>query len=421
MSAPATHLVSRLDRFDPEIAGAIHGEERRQSDTLSLIASENHTHAEVLATNASVLTDKYAEGYPGRRYYAGQQHYDHIERVAIERAKRIFRAEHANVQPLSGSPMNQAVYFGLLNPGDTILAMDLTHGGHLTHGAPASHMGRIFHFERYRTQSDGSIDFSALRSQALACRPRLLLCGHSSYPRELDYAAFRRIADEVGAIAMADVSHIGGLIAADALRNPLDAGFDVMTTTTHKTLRGPRGGLILCKAQYARAIDQSVFPGLQGGPHMHAIAGIAVALKKAATSEFQQYARQVLMNAQALAAALAARGAVLITGGTDNHLVVVDVARSYGIDGRSAQEHLESAGLVANKQLIPDDPRSPAQPSGLRLGTPAITSRGLNETHMDVIAAWIDTILRTPDRAHLADIAVQVRMLAGRHPVPTLN
>lgn len=413
------HSTPALDRFDAEIAEAIRAEARRQSETLDLIASENHTHPEVLETNGSVLTDKYAEGYPGRRYYAGQQHYDHIERLAIERAKAVFAAEHANVQPLSGSPMNQAVYFGLLQPGDTILAMDLSHGGHLTHGAPVSHMGRIFRFERYKTSGPrGEIDFDALRAQALECRPRMILCGHSSYPRELDYAAFRRIADEVGAFAMADVSHVGGLIAGGVLRNPLADGFDVMTTTTHKTLRGPRGGMILCRQPLARAIDQSVFPGLQGGPHMHAVAGVAVALKKATTEQFRAYCRQVLANAKALAEALHERGASLVTGGTDNHLLVIDTVASFDLDGHEAQERLECAGIIVNKQVIPDEPRSPMRPSGIRVGTPATTARGLREPQMQRIADWLCAALGGEGTSGLSAVAREVEAMGREFPIP---
>jgi glycine hydroxymethyltransferase len=415
--------TSLLSAFDPDIAAAIYAEENRQRDTLDLIASENHTHPEVLITNASVLTDKYAEGYPGRRYYGGQQYYDRIETIAIERAKAIFRAEHANVQPLSGSPMNQAVYFGLLQPGDTILAMDLSHGGHLTHGSPLSHMAKIFRFARYKTTGPrGDIDFGALRVQALECRPKMILCGHSSYPRELDYSAFKRVADEVGAITMADVSHLGGLIAANVLRNPLDDGFDVLTTTTHKTLRGPRGGLILCRAHYGGSIDKSVFPGLQGGPHMHAIAGIAVALKKAATPAFQLNCRQVVANARALARALTGAGTELVTGGTDNHLLVIDVMKSYGINGAEAQERLERVGIVSNKQVIPDDALAPMRPSGIRLGTPAATTRGMKEAEMLQIANWIDTALRgSAPPADIRGIAAEVAALCARFPPPTLT
>jgi glycine hydroxymethyltransferase len=412
---------SALAQFDPEIAQAILAEETRQTDTLDLIASENHTHPEVLSTNASVLTDKYSEGYPGHRYYAGQQYYDTIERLAIERSKTVFRAEHANVQPLSGSPMNQAVYFGLLKPGETILAMDLSHGGHLTHGSPLSHMGKIFRFVRYKTSgANGDIDMDVVRALALEHRPKLVLCGHSSYPRELDYAAFRRIAEEIGALTMADVSHLGGLIAGGVLRNPLDDRFDVMTTTTHKTLRGPRGGLILCRTVHAKPIDQSVFPGLQGGPHMHAVAGIAVTLKKAATPEFGTYCRQVLANANALARKLLDLGATLITGGTENHLMVLDVVKSYGMTGADAQRRLEAAGIVCNKQVIPDDPLPPMRASGIRLGTPAATTRGMKESEMTQAAIWINDVLRAPTESACASIVSDVRNFSRSYPLPTL-
>src|SRR6185437_11154357 len=306
-----------LHSFDPEIDAAIAGEERRQLDGVEMIPSENYTYPEVLAALGSVLTNKYAEGYPGRRYYGGQEFTDRIENLARERACALFRAGHANVQPLSGSPMNQAVYFAFLEPGDTVLAMDLSHGGHLTHGAPVSHMGKVFRFERYKTEpgQNGAIDFDALMRRAKETRPRLVLCGYSSYPRDYDYAQFKRVADEVGALTMADISHIGGLVAADAMRNPLDAGFDIVTTTTHKSLRGPRGGLILCKAEHARKIDAAVFPGLQGGPHMNSVAGAAVTFRKAAEPAFKDYARAILANAKALAAGLLEAGAALVTGG----------------------------------------------------------------------------------------------------------
>ncbi len=405
----------KLAELDPEIANALDGESRRQESTLTLIASENHTYREVLETSGSVLTDKYAEGYPSRRYYAGQRFYDEIETLAIERARKCFRAEHANVQPLSGSPMNQAVYFGLLEPGDTILAMDLTHGGHLTHGAPASHMGRIFNFVRYRTRGNrGDIDFDEVRKLAHQESPKMVLCGHSSYPRELDYAAFKRIADEIGAITVADVSHIGGLIAGNALENPLDHGFDLLTTTTHKTLRGPRGGLIACKNEFAQKIDKSVFPGLQGGPHMHQVAGIAVAIRKADTPEFRRYSEQVLLNARVLAESLKAHGVPLITGGTENHLLVLDVAQYVGADGATIQDRLEAAGLICNKQLIPDDSRPAGRPSGVRLGTPAVTTRGMREPEMRRIAALVCRVL---DNQAPQAVSQEVVDLARRFPV----
>jgi glycine hydroxymethyltransferase len=307
-----------LRSIDPAVFQLLCGEEQRQSQGIELIPSENYTHPAVLAALGSVFTNKYSEGYPGRRYYGGQEFTDPLEELARERARALFRCEHANVQPLSGSAMNQAAYLAFLEPGETVLAMDLSHGGHLTHGAPVSHMGRLFRFVRYKTQPDaqGRIDFDELRQLARRTRPRLVLCGTTSYPRRDDYASFRAVADEVGALAMADISHVGGLVAAGVLENPFDHGFDVVTTTTHKSLRGPRGGLILCRREHARAIDASVFPGLQGGPHMNAVAALAITLELAGRSDFERYARQVLTNARALAQTLMGRGAVLVTGGT---------------------------------------------------------------------------------------------------------
>ena len=412
-----------LKSSDPDIYAAMLGEEERERDGIELIPSENYAFPEVYATNGSVFANKYAEGYPGRRYYGGQEFTDRIETLAVERAKSLFRAEHANVQPLSGSPMNQAVYMACLNPGDTVLAMDLSHGGHLTHGAPVSSMGKIFNFVRYKTSPpDGRIDYDAVRATALQIKPKLVLCGHSSYPREFDYARFRAIAEEVGALTMADVSHIGGLIAGGALANPLDAGFDVVTTTTHKSLRGPRGGMILCKSSLASKIDSAVFPGMQGGPHMNAVAGIAVTMRLAAQPEFMTYARQVLANAQALARDLKALECHLITGGTENHLLVIDTIRSFDIDGRVAETALDAAGLTVNKQVIPDDPRPPLRPSGIRLGTPAITTRGMKEPEMKRVAGWIVRALKSSqDADQLATIKREVTALCRRFPVPGLS
>jgi len=408
---------SQLAAFDPQIAELLNHEEDRQARGIELIPSENYTYPEVLATNASLLTNKYSEGYPGRRYYGGQQYTDQLESLAIERAKQVFRAEHANVQPLSGSPMNQAVYFGLLEPGDTILAMDLSHGGHLTHGAPVSHMGRVFRFVRYKTHgADGHIDFDEVLELAKAEKPKMILCGHSSYPRELDYRAFKRIADEVGAITMADVSHLGGLIAGNVLANPLDVGFDIITTTTHKSLRGPRGGLILCRKELASRLDKSVFPGLQGGPHMNVVAGIAVTLKKALTDEFRQYAEQTLRNAQALAGALISHGAKLITGGTENHLMVVDTASSCDVDGREAEARLDAVDITVNKQVIPDDTRPPMRPSGIRIGTPAATTRGMREPEMRTIADLMMAALR--QERPQSELARTVQAVCGKFRLP---
>lgn len=413
----------QLEAYDLDVFAAIAGEERRQLDGIEMIPSENYTYPEVLAALGSVLTNKYSEGYPGRRYYGGQEFTDAIENLARDRACALFRAEHANVQPLSGSPMNQACYFAFLEPGDTVLAMDLSHGGHLTHGAPVSHMGKVFRFVRYKSapENKGAIDFAELRRLALECRPKIVLCGYSSYPRDYDYVSFKAIADEVGALAMADVSHIGGLIAAGVMRNPFDAGFDIVTTTTHKTLRGPRGGLILCRKALAQKVDASVFPGLQGGPHMNVIAGASVVFKKAAEPDFTAYARQILANAKALAAALVDEGVALITGGTDNHLLVIDAVKSFGIDGRAAERKLDAIAITTNKQVIPDDPRPPLRPSGIRLGTPACTTRGMVEDDMRKLAHAIVRALREPNDE---DVPVQARReiveLCRRHPVPGL-
>jgi len=415
---------AELQSFDPDIARAIAGEEGRQTDGVEMIPSENYTYPEVLAALGSVLTNKYSEGYPGRRYYGGQQYTDAIETIARDRACALFRAGHANVQPLSGSPMNQACYFAFLNPGDTVLAMDLSHGGHLTHGAPVSHMGKVFNFVRYKTapQQGGAIDFDELMDIARATRPKIVLCGYSSYPCDYDYASFKRVADEVGALTMADISHIGGLVAADVMRNPFDSGFDVVTTTTHKTLRGPRGGLILTKAAYAKAVDSSVFPDLQGGPHMNGVAGAAITFKKASTPEFIEYARATLRNAKALAAALLAEGVMLITGGTDNHLLVIDTVASFGLDGQAAEKALDVIGITTNKQIIPDDPRPPLRPSGVRLGTPACTTRGMNTGDMGRIAQWIVRTLRHPDDAATIEATqAEVKAMCRSYPVPGIS
>ena len=417
-----TAARTRLAQSDNEIFLALKGEEARQRTGLELIPSENYAFPEVLTLLGSAFTNKYAEGYPGRRYYGGQDYTDRVETLARDRAKALFRAEHANVQPLSGSPMNQAVYLGLLEPGDTILAMDLSHGGHLTHGAPVSHMGRLFNFVRYKTDpANGAIDFEALMKVAREAKPKLVVCGYSSYPRDYDYADFKRVADEAGALTMADVSHIGGLIAADVMRNPLDAGFDVMTTTTHKSLRGPRGGLILCKAEFAKKIDASVFPGLQGGPHMNQVAAAATTFRLAALPAFRDYAQSVLTNAKALAAALSARQAKLVTGGTDNHLMVIDTMASFGIDGAKAQEALDRVGLTTNKQVIPDDPLPPMRPSGLRLGTPAATARGMGAAEMEEIGAIMaETLAAGGDLTAETKLAARTRALTARFPVPGL-
>ena len=419
-AAAALANLQALAENDPAVYSALRGEEQRERDGIELIPSENYTFPEVLAVLGSVFTNKYSEGYPGRRYYGGQTYTDAIENLARDRAKALFGCDHANVQPLSGSAMNQAVYLGLLEPGDTIMAMDLSHGGHLTHGAPVSHMGQLFNFVRYITDpSDGSVDFDQVRADALRTKPKLMLCGYTSYPRDIDYAAFKAIADEVGAITMTDASHFGGLVAGKAMKNPFDFGFDIMTTTTHKSLRGPRGGMILCRKPFAKTIDKSVFPGLQGGPHMNAVAGIAVTLEKAQTAEFRNYAAQVLANAQALAQSLMAAGVKLVTGGTDNHMIVVDTMLSFGLDGRTAEEALDQVQITTNKQIIPDDPNPPLRPSGIRIGTPAATARGMKEPEMTQLAGWMIRCLQTPeDEAVLNAVKAEVETLCQSFPVP---
>lgn len=410
-----------LQQNDPEVYNAIVGEEDREKRGIELIPSENYTYPEVFAANGSIFTNKYAEGYPGRRYYGGQKYTDIVEDLARDRAKKLFKCEHANVQPLSGSPMNQAVYMAFLKPGDTVLGMDLSHGGHLTHGAPVSHMGNIFNFVRYKTNPDneGKIDFEELLKVAKETKPKIVLCGYTSYPRDYDYADFKKVADEVGAITMADVAHIGGLIAAGVMRNPFDYGFDIVTTTTHKTLRGPRGGMILCKEKYASAIDKSVFPGLQGGPHMNTISAIAVTLGKALEPEFQEYGKQILKNAKVLSETLIKGGANLVTGGTDNHMMVLDTVKSFGIDGKEAENILDEVAITTNKQIIPDDTNPPLKPSGIRLGTPCATTRGMKESEMEKIGNWMLKTLKNKDNQEIKDkIKKEVEDFCMKFEVP---
>jgi len=413
-----------LAQNDPDIYQALIGEEARQASGIELIPSENYTYPEVLAALGSVFTNKYSEGYPGRRYYGGQEYTDVIERIARDRAKQIFRCEHANVQPLSGAPMNAAVYLVMLEPGDTVMGMDLSHGGHLTHGAPVSHMGKLFNWIRYKSEpeNEGRIDFGALRKSALEHKPKMIVCGYSSYPRDYDYAEFKKIADEVGALTMADVSHIGGLIAGNVMRNPMDAGFDFMTTTTHKSMRGPRGGMILCKKEFAKKIDKSVFPGMQGGPHMNQVCGTAITLGKVFTDEYKQYCDQVLVNAKTLAQTLTDQGAALVTGGTDNHMMVVDTIQSFDINGRIAEEALDAVSITTNKQVIPDDPNPPLRPSGIRLGTPAATTRGMKEAEMRQLAGWMLRALKGHDQhEELAAVKAEVEEVCARFPVPGIG
>ena len=425
-----------LRAFDPECYAMLEREIERQSRGIELIPSENYASPAVLEALGTEFTNKYSEGYPGRRYYGGQEHTDALESLAIERAKRVFRADHANVQALSGAAANIAIYHAWLLPGDTVLGMDLSHGGHLTHGDPKTLAGQHYRFIRYgmKDVASGAIDYDALEQIARAERPRIILAGFSSYPRTLDYRRIAAIARSVGALAVADMSHIGGLIAAGVLENPLDHGFHVMMTTTHKSLRGPRGALILSKGVVSSPlkavertieniptlIDRAVFPGVQGGPHMNAILAIAVALKEASTPEFKAYARRVLDNAQALAGALAEAGCHLVTGGTDNHLMLVDCLRSFGIDGREAQQVLDAVGITLNANVIPDDPLPPYRPSGIRLGTPAVTTRGFDTADMRQLAEWIVRAIHARDDAGKLDaIRREVEALSVRKPIPS--
>ena len=384
--------MSNLKKVDPEVFEAIKNEEKRQKYTIELIASENFVSPEVLEAQGSVLTNKYAEGYPGKKYYGGCKYIDVVENLAIERAKKIFKAEHANVQPHSGSQANMAVYFSVLEVGDTILAMNLSHGGHLTHGSPVNFSGRFFNIVPYGVGKDtGRIDYDNLRELALKNKPKLIIAGASAYPREIDFSAFRSVADEVGAYLMADIAHIAGLIIAD-LHQRAVPHCHFVTTTTHKTLRGPRGGLILCKEEYGRAIDKTIFPGIQGGPLMHVIAAKAVCFKQAMTPEFIKYQKQIVKNAKTLADKLVELGYNLVSGGTDNHLMLVDL-RNKGITGKQAEKALEEAGITVNKNMVPFDPQKPWVSSGIRIGTPAVTTRGMKEKDMEAIAEMIVRVL----------------------------
>lgn len=418
-------VFNALQDQDPAVFAALTGEMRRQQDGVELIASENYVSAAVLETMGTVFNNKYSEGYPGRRYYGGQQYTDDVERLAIDRAKELFKAGHANVQPHAGAPANIATYFALLEPGDTILGMDLSHGGHLTHGHPVTYATKIFKFVRYKMKNieTGEIDYDLMRQVALAEKPKLLLAGFSAYPRTLDYAKMKAIADEVGAITMADMAHIAGLIAGKQLRNPFDDGFDVITTTTHKTLRGPRGGMILTRdAELGKKIDKSVFPGFQGGPIMQMVAAKAVAFGEALRPEFQQYAKQVILNAKHLAGFLTEHGAKLITGGTDNHLMLIDCVRSWGIAGKEVEHLLDRVNITLNKNMIPDDARSPLDPSGVRLGTPAITTRGMREREMEDLGDFmLQAIEKRTDDGALEELKGRVTEWCRRFPVPGIE
>lgn len=409
--------LAHLRQQDPEVFRAICAETHRQQQNLELIASENFTSIAVLEAQGSVLTNKYAEGYPDKRYYGGCKEVDVAERLAVERARRLFGAEHVNVQPHSGSQANMAVYFALLRPGDTVMAMDLAHGGHLTHGHKANFSGRLYNIISYGVDPHTErIDYDEVRRLAHQHKPDLLVAGASAYPRIIDFARLGEIAREMDIPLMVDMAHIAGLVAAGLHPSPIPHA-DLVTTTTHKTLRGPRGGMILCRSRYAKAVDDQVFPGIQGGPLMHVIAAKAVALGEALRPEFATYQQQVVRNAQALASALAALGHRLVSGGTDNHLLLVDVG-ALGLTGKQAETILHAAGMTVNKNLIPYDTRGAAQTSGIRIGTPAVTTRGMGEAEMELIAEWIDDVLRHPeDEARHRAVAAKVRELCSRFPL----
>lgn len=416
---------------DTIVADLITGEAQRQHDGLELIPSENYVSNDVLAALGSVFTNKYSEGYPGKRYYGGQQFTDQVEQLAIDRAKQLFHADHANVQPHSGAPANEAVYSAWCEPGDTILAMDLSHGGHLTHGSPVTRSAHLYNFIRYKMKdpATGEIDYDELRRLALEHKPKIILAGFSAYPRELDYDKFAEIGREVGALLVADMAHIAGLIAGGVAKNPLEHGFHVMTTTTHKTLRGPRGGMILSMGTVGNPlkapekileniptlIDRAVFPGMQGGPHMHVIAAKAVCFGEALKPEFREYAAQIVKNAAVLADELQKRGFQLVTGGTSNHLILADVYKSFGINGKEAEIAMDKIGLTLNANAVPDDPLPMFTPSGIRLGTPAMTTRGLHEEHMAQIAEWMKQAIEARDDAdHLALLRREVKTFCTR-------
>jgi glycine hydroxymethyltransferase len=408
---------------DQEVLNALKGEENRQKEGLELIPSENYVSHAVLEANGSIFTNKYSEGYPGRRYYGGQEFTDQVETLAIERAKTLFDCKFANVQPHSGAPANLAVYAALLEPGDTVLGMDLSHGGHLTHGHPMTLPAKIYKFVTYKMKDPdtGEIDYDGLRQVALEHKPKLIIAGFSAYPRTLDYKKFVEIAHEVGAITMADMAHIAGLIAGKALRNPFDDGFDIITTTTHKTLRGPRGGMILVREdeELAKKIDKSIFPGIQGGPHMHTIAAKAVAFGEAMTPAFGEYCQQILKNAKAMEEVFRRENVRMIGGGTDNHLILADVFGSLGVTGKEAQTVLDEVGITLNMNSIAGDTRKPLDPSGIRFGTPAITTRGFKEEDCAIVAELlIETLRNKDDEGKKKEIKAKIMELAEKHPIP---
>ncbi|PIR52755.1 serine hydroxymethyltransferase [Candidatus Peregrinibacteria bacterium CG10_big_fil_rev_8_21_14_0_10_49_10] len=411
-----------LQEADTNVYNALMGEMKRQKEGVELIPSENYVSPAVMETMGTVFNNKYSEGYPGKRYYGGQEYTDCVESIAIERATKLFRCEHANVQPHAGAPANVALYFALLEPGDTVMGMDLSHGGHLTHGHPVTYITKIFNFVRYKMKNveTGEIDYDAMREVALKEKPKIILAGFSAYPRELDYARMQAIATEVGAYTVADMAHIAGMIAGGALRNPFDDGFDIITTTTHKSLRGPRGGMILSRElELGRKIDKSVFPGFQGGPIMQMVAAKAVAFGEALKPEFKDYAHQIIKNAKAMAQHFMENGARLITNGTDNHMMLLDCVTSWNITGQEAETLFDRIGVTLNKNMIADDPRKPMDPSGIRFGTPAITTRGMKEDDMVTLANFmLQAVEKRTDDAAIEKLHEEVKAFCLQFPVP---
>ena len=414
-----------LQAQDPAVYAALLGEMNRQVEGVELIASENYISPAVMEVMASVFNNKYSEGYPGKRYYAGQEFTDAVETLAIERAKQLFDAGHANVQPHAGAPANVAMYFALLEPGDTIMGMDLAHGGHLTHGHPVTYITKIFKFVRYKMKDveTGEIDYDEMRQVALKEKPKMILAGFSAYPRELNYAKMKAIADEVGAITVADMAHIAGMIAGKALRNPFHDGFDVMTTTTHKSLRGPRGGMNMTReAELGKKIDKSVFPGFQGGPIMQMVAAKAVAFGEALKPEFKTYASQIVKNSKHLANYFMKNGVKLVTNGTDNHLMLIDCVQSWNLGGGEIETLFDSIGITLNKNMIANDTRKPMDPSGVRLGTPAITTRGMKEKEMEILADFmLKAVEKRTDAKALLSLHADVKEFCKKYPVPGIS
>lgn len=409
--------MKNLKKQDPAVYRATMGELKRQQEGMELIASENYVSDAVLEALGSVFTNKYSEGYPGKRYYGGQDYTDVVENLAIQRAKKLFGAEHVNVQPHSGAPANMIAYMALLQPGDTVLGMDLSHGGHLTHGHPVTLAAQIYKFVRYKTKADGLIDYKELEKMAIEHKPKLILAGFSAYTRQLDYKKFAAIAKKVGAITMIDIAHIAGLIAGKAIPNPVPY-FDIVTTTTHKTLRGPRGGMIMCRKEYAKAIDKAAFPGFQGGPHENNISAKAVAFGEALKPSYRKYAKQIIKNAKVLETELKKYGFRMMFGGTDNHMVLVDVFGSKGVTGKEAEVSLDKVGITLNKNMIPDDPRGPMDPSGIRIGVPAVTTRGMKEKEIKQICRWIkDVIENHNDDKMLKKIHQEVIKFCKKFPI----